>query len=244
MRNWSLRRRLSVSLIVLTTVGVVAVSLAVSMLLGRYLMSSVDEQLTTATGRPPAGTQLPPIAVPDTSKSPQLPSAFVITVLSPDGTALRQVRGSLAAKVPPPDLTGYTATFVRAHEGEPRTVQGEGGGAPYRAVAYFDARSQQSVVLAISLVPMLDTVRKVMLASLGIGLLVVLVLALLVGVVVRRALRPLEDVEATAEAIAGGDLSQRVADAPPQTEVGPLRTRLRRPYVSSSPMPATSCERH
>ena len=115
---------------------------------------------------------------------------------------------------------------MKANAGVPHTVAGVNSGPPYRAVAYFDSRSQQSVVLAISLVPVLDTVHRVMFASLGIGLLVVLVLALLVRVVVRRALRPLEDVEATAEAIAAGDLTQRVPAAAPGTEVGSLSTSL------------------
>jgi two-component system OmpR family sensor kinase len=228
MRNWSLRRRLSASLIVLTTVGVVAMSIAVSMLLGRYLISSVDEQLTAASRRPPAAGGLPPVVLPEpgAANRPQLPSAFVITVLSVEAKVDRQVRGSLAAKVPPPDLTRYTAAYVKANEGVPHTVGGVNSGPPYRAVAYFNSSSQQSVVLAISLVPVLDTVHRVMLASLGIGLLVVLVLALLVRVVVRRALRPLEDVEATAEAIASGDLTQRVPAAAPETEVGSLSASL------------------
>jgi two-component system OmpR family sensor kinase len=217
-----------VSLIVLSTVGVVAMSIAMSMLLGRYLISSVDEQLTSASGRPPASGGLPPLVLPEpgAANRPQLPSAFVITVLHADAKVLRQVRGSLAAKVPPPDLTKYTAAYVKANAGVPHTVTGVSSGPPYRAVAYFDSRSKQSVVLAISLVPVLDTVHRVMLASLGIGLMVVLVLALLVRVVVRRALRPLEDVEATAVAIAGGDLTQRVPAAAPQTEVGSLSVSL------------------
>ena len=58
---------------------------------------------------------------------------------------------------------------------------------------------------------------------------VVLALALLAGAawwIVRSSLRPLEEVEATAEAIAAGDLARRVPQRDPRTEVGRLSTAL------------------
>jgi two-component system OmpR family sensor kinase len=54
-------------------------------------------------------------------------------------------------------------------------------------------------------------------------------LALLAGAawwIVRSSLRPLEEVETTAEAIAAGDLTQRVPHRDPRTEVGRLSTAL------------------
>ncbi|WP_433382419.1 HAMP domain-containing sensor histidine kinase [Streptosporangium sp. CA-115845] len=44
--------------------------------------------------------------------------------------------------------------------------------------------------------------------------------------IIRRSLRPLEEIERTAEAIAAGDLSRRVPDADPRTEVGRLGRSL------------------
>ena len=49
--------------------------------------------------------------------------------------------------------------------------------------------------------------------------------ALLAWWIVRRNLRPLDEMAATAGAIAGGDLSQRVATTDERTEVGPARQR-------------------
>ena len=57
----------------------------------------------------------------------------------------------------------------------------------------------------------------------------IILLVLLAGIgtyVVRRSLRGLEDVEHTAVAIAGGDLSQRVPQRDPRTEVGRLSLAL------------------
>ena len=56
---------------------------------------------------------------------------------------------------------------------------------------------------------------------------VVLVALAIVGIaIVRSSLRPLTDIELTAEAIAEGDLSQRVPDRDPRTEVGRLGRSL------------------
>ena len=56
---------------------------------------------------------------------------------------------------------------------------------------------------------------------------VVLVALAIVGIaIVRTSLRPLTDIELTAGAIAAGDLSQRVPDRDPRTEVGRLGRSL------------------
>src|SRR5439155_1468550 len=62
--------------------------------------------------------------------------------------------------------------------------------------------------------------------ELVIGIGVLLVLAAVGSVVVRRSLRPLAEVEHTAAAIAAGDLSQRVPGGDPRTEVGRLSEAL------------------
>ena len=59
-----------------------------------------------------------------------------------------------------------------------------------------------------------------------IGLAVLAALAAAGYLVIRRSLRPLVDVEHTAVAIAGGDLSRRVPDHDPRTEVGRLTRAL------------------
>jgi two-component system, OmpR family, sensor kinase len=55
---------------------------------------------------------------------------------------------------------------------------------------------------------------------------VIIILALVGIAVVRASLRPLTDIEETAAAIADGDLSQRVPDRDPRTEVGRLGRSL------------------
>jgi len=80
--------------------------------------------------------------------------------------------------------------------------------------------------VAQSLDDVTDTTRQRGLVLLLVGLGVLLLLALIGGVVVRRAFRPLTEVEAVAGAIADGDLSRRVPVHPTSTEVGRLSASL------------------
>src|SRR6266516_4455536 len=61
-----------------------------------------------------------------------------------------------------------------------------------------------------------------MLVDFLLGTSVIIVLALAGAWIVRTSLKPLEEIETTAEAIAGGDLSRRVPERDPRTEVGRL----------------------
>ncbi len=78
------------------------------------------------------------------------------------------------------------------------------------------------LVRAISLSDVDDTVGRLVLLELLVGLLVLGLLGGLAYVVVRTSLRPLEEVETTAAAIAAGDLTRRVPESDPRTEVGRL----------------------
>jgi two-component system OmpR family sensor kinase len=61
-----------------------------------------------------------------------------------------------------------------------------------------------------------------MLIDLVVSVVTVLLLAVAGAAIVRASLRPLREIERTAEAIAAGDLSRRAPDVDPDTEVGRL----------------------
>jgi two-component system OmpR family sensor kinase len=69
-------------------------------------------------------------------------------------------------------------------------------------------------------------VAKVRFISITFGLLVMALCTLAGWLAIRRAFRPLREVEDTAAAIAGGDLSSRVRERPVNTEVGRLTASL------------------
>jgi two-component system, OmpR family, sensor kinase len=107
------------------------------------------------------------------------------------------------------------------------TVPATGGHGRWRvAVQPLDDGSGGSVVVAASLDGIDATTRQLRLIDLGVSLVVLAVLAGLGAAIVRASLRPLVEIEQTARAIAAGDLTRRVPDRDPRTEVGRLGRAL------------------
>jgi two-component system OmpR family sensor kinase len=82
------------------------------------------------------------------------------------------------------------------------------------------------VVVAASLDGIDSTTRQLRLIDLVVSAVVLLAVAVLGAAIVRASLRPLVDIEQTARAIAAGDLTRRVPDRDPRTEVGRLGRAL------------------
>jgi two-component system OmpR family sensor kinase len=102
------------------------------------------------------------------------------------------------------------------------TVSAENGGERYRVRASLDNGSQNMLIIATSLGTVDATLHRLFLIELLVSL-AVLGGIILVGLwIVRLGLRPLEAIGRTADAIAAGDLSQRVTRAESRTEVGRL----------------------
>jgi two-component system OmpR family sensor kinase len=111
------------------------------------------------------------------------------------------------------------------------TVQAaDGGGGSWRVYAFTIPGNTGTdylyaqVALPFSAVD--ETVNKLRSSLLIFGLAVVLCGALLGALAIRRAFRPLLEVEQTAAAIAAGDLSRRIPERPRSTEVGRLTASL------------------
>jgi two-component system OmpR family sensor kinase len=228
-RGASLRTRLAVGVLLLTALGLVVSATVGTLLLRTYLITQLDRQLA-GSGRFADGA-LP--APPTTTTTPgqgggrAFPSPFVLTRLSPTGVVEETVRGSQASTSPAPDVTGLTIADAHAHAGQPFDVSGvDDAGYHYRAVAVPLADGSGTVVVAVSTASIDETVQRAALAALAVGLLTLGLVGLLSGIVIRLGLKPLDDVEETAERIAEGDLSQRVPDMPEGTEIGRLSASL------------------
>jgi two-component system OmpR family sensor kinase len=94
----------------------------------------------------------------------------------------------------------------------------------YRTVAV--SVPQGTLVTSISLNPTNDTLASLRKVELIASLAVLLAMGVLVLLVVRRGLRPLRQMAGTADAIASGDLTRRVPEGRPGTEVGRLGSAL------------------
>ncbi|MDP4506038.1 sensor histidine kinase [Nonomuraea turcica] len=112
---------------------------------------------------------------------------------------------------PIPDHEPYTTSAVRG-SGEWRVLE-----------SMIDGRT---LVVAVDLEEVDAITRRLVLIELLGGGGILLILAVVGVTIVRRSMRPLGQIQHTAEAIAGGQLGRRVPDADPRTEVGRLAKSL------------------
>jgi two-component system OmpR family sensor kinase len=111
-----------------------------------------------------------------------------------------------------------------ARDAKPFTAAAAKGSGTYR-VAVRQSRAG-TLVIAMSLSDTDASVRRLVLIEATVIGVVLLLLGLASAAVVRHGLRPLERIATTADAIAGGDLGQRVTVADGRTEVGRLGEAL------------------
>ena len=149
---------------------------------------------------------------------PRLPSETLARVRGPDGRVLAEFAGSAVEDAAWPvafPSRPYAIETAKAADGarrwRVRMVELEGIGTLETAIT-LDSVDQITVRLAV--------------IELLVGGGVLAVLAVVGVVIVRRSLRPLREIEQTAEAIAGGRLGLRVPDHDPRTEVGRLARSL------------------
>ena len=136
----------------------------------------------------------------------------------------------LDAEVPAPDLADLTPAVASASEGRPFTVPAASGTGRWRVVALRvtveNTGTEATLVVGQGLADTDETVARLGAVLLAVGVVVLMALGLLGWLAVSRAFRPLSQVEAVARTIAAGDLSGRVPDHPPSTEVGQLAASL------------------
>jgi two-component system OmpR family sensor kinase len=157
---------------------------------------------------------------------------YLVELLNPGGQVLAPSGlGQAGPSVP------TSKAWLKAYSGRLETVPGQSGSDNWEVIAKeftvqlqsgFEVSPAQTVILVVG--TNLGNVNQTIRRLAGIDLIVstiILVGLVVVGVaIVRASLRPLTDIEKTAEAIAAGDLSRRVPDRDPATEVGRLGRSL------------------
>ena len=240
-----LRITLVAALVVLLAGALLVSGLAATATMRGYLVDRVDAQLSAAghqlgergvdgvAGTEGAGPERLPGPDGDDlgDEGPEhgpLPSAFVVQVVDGSGTVVYGPTSNLVDSGQPlPDLPAEVP--ATGDGGDPFTVDAVSGGDQWRVVAEpvtLSNGSSGTLMVAQSLREVQNTLDRMVLLLLVIGLLTVLVLAGVGYLVVRASLRPLVEVERTAAAIASGDLSSRVPEGDPRTEVGQLSAAL------------------
>jgi two-component system OmpR family sensor kinase len=227
--RYPLRITIVVVLLALVALALVASGVLATTIMRGYLVDRVDEQLSQASiplRRNPQQNR--PFQPGDGQGKRPLPSAFVVQFNNSEGTVTDgPFRAQLAeGEEPLPDLPTLNLNQVRALNGQPFNVDAVSGGATWRVLVIPLDKGTGSVMVAQSLHDMSRTLQRLVGVQAAAGLILLVLLAGVGTYVVRRSLRGLEDVEHTAVAIAGGDLSRRVPQRDPRTEVGRLSLAL------------------
>jgi len=228
----TLRLRLLLVLVGIVAVGLVVASVVTYTSFRSYLLSQVDSQLQSTAAD--AGS-LESSLLPGSFLGPDSHRLFV-----PPGVwaQLRDSSGDVVSSpevgfdLPTPNLpTALPGSGVSSTT--PKLFDASSGGAnpiSYRvlAVPVIDSagNSLGTLVLGESITTLDQTLDRLLLTELLVALAVLAALGMLAWWIVRRGLRPLDEMTTTAGAIAAGDLSRRVADTDPNTEVGQLGSAL------------------
>ena len=237
--TWSLRNRLVLGVVVLGAMGFIASDFAAQSAFRSFLVAQVDQQLDDITGESLLRLDRAGIAPTDQDSDNEknqpfqqvqplsgVPTAISITLLDPTGVVVGTLGGDLSTNQFSGIVANMTTADVVAHEGKPHTMELKESGTHFRVLTRTLPSGFGSVVAAVSLEDVDNTIARLRFLFLLIGLLALLAIALASRKIIDISLRPLTRIEATAEAIAAGDLSARLPDAKPNTEVGHLVTSL------------------
>jgi two-component system OmpR family sensor kinase len=238
LSNWSLKNRLVIGVLLLSAIGITIADFAAQSALKSYLIGQADDQLTAVAGGAflrldRAGIEaddddeddITAVANSSTTKPlNRVPSAISVTLLTPNGIIIGNLGGELSNNHISDAVIGLSAEQVRLANGVPFTIENKH--AHFRVLARLLPSGAGSAVAAISLEEIEKTLNRLRLLFFFIGFVVLLLIGILSLAVVRLSLKPLTAVETTANAIARGDLSARLPEANPKTEVGRLTESL------------------
>ncbi|GAA1490057.1 sensor histidine kinase [Brachybacterium sacelli] len=227
-RPVSLWTRIVALISLLLVVGVVITGSLSLFLLNRTLIQSVDNNLHSGMGEmlSLAQHELAGDEEDDVRGSVYTPVEYAVEIRDEQGVAIEQVvvhYGNSDVKLPFPDLSDEQ---ILQRGGKPFTVL-DSSENRWRVVAMLNSGPDKgSVYVALPLTGVDRTMHEMALIIVLVGTLVVLVGMGLGGYMTHRALEPLQDVEATASQIAGGDLSRRVPVTDTSLEVHALALSL------------------
>jgi two-component system, OmpR family, sensor kinase len=236
VNNWSLRDRLTAGILILSAFGFIGAGIGSQTLLRDYLINQVDEQLLSVVGE--TSDQLDRAGIEDTSSQEnarefsdsaatpldRVPTSISVTVLDPFGNLVGGLGGDLNSNQITEYVRGLLPSQVMEFGNKPFTI--EAPGSDFRVATTVLPSSLGSVIVAQSLEDFDQTTGRIGVVFLIIGLLVLFFIAFASRQVIKISMRPLGKIEDTAEKIAAGDLSARLENFEPDTEVGRLSTSL------------------
>ena len=229
--NSSLRNRLTVGVLVLSAFGFAGAGFGAQALLQNYLIHQVDDQLLSVVGG--VADRLDQAGIANDNENPsaraatplnRVPTSISVTVLDPFGNLVGGIGGDFNSNKISDYVKGLLPGQVAAFGSKPFTI--EAPGADFRVATTVLPSSLGSVIVAQSLSDFDKTTHQIGVVFLIIGGIVLLFIAFASRQVIKVSMKPLKKIEETAEQIAAGDLSARLDNFEPDTEVGRLSTSL------------------
>ena len=237
--NWSLLNRLTLGVVLLSAMGYLASDVAAQTLMRSYLTQQMDSELISVAGGSFPRVERAGIAREarenqsddergddDAPEVPlqRVPTSISLTLIGPAGIVLGQIGGDLNSTEITSYLQSITPEQVIQRANKPFTI--EAPKSDFRVIAQRLPTGLGTVVVAQSFEDIDRTLLRLQGLFILIGLVMILFIALASRKVITVGLRPLATVEETAERIAEGDLTARLPDVKPNTEVGRLVNTL------------------
>ena len=216
LNQWSLRSRLTIGIVLLSAIGFAVTFYGTTNALNSYLVGQIDNELNSVVGG--TAMRLDRGAVIQQNEdeieehrqrrgaaaTPQplqrIPTTLSVTLLSSDGA----IKGELGGDLTSSQISDYLKAFDNAAavetEGEPFTIKAKGP--DFRAIAVVLPTTGDTVVVAQSLQAVERTKHQLLVLFLFVGLIALLMIAIAARYVIQIGMRPLENVEKTAEQIA------------------------------------------
>jgi two-component system, OmpR family, sensor kinase len=232
----TLRSRLVAALVILLLVGLAGFGVVTYGLYARTQYQQLDEQLRSAID-PVSGQLLDKVGLVGehqsgpsnaSTKSPQgrpgvvAPTGSYAELHDAAGALVSGARVQVGSTENAPDLSG-----TLPGKGKVATVGSESGSGSWR-VTTADAFGQPgyTVVVALPVSSVTRSLNRLVLIEALSGLALLTAVAAGAWFILRRGLRPLENMALSARSINAGDLSQRVSPADGRSEVGQLGLAL------------------
>ncbi|MFE9688232.1 ATP-binding protein [Micromonospora sp. NPDC005806] len=222
LRSIPLRVKLVAAVLALVAGALVVISVFTAYFLHNYLVSQIDTELRDSVSR----IESIPSAGPTT-----LPSDYLVVLTDPNTGGIRGVAYD-NTRFQQRDLPNWpdSASGFQQLAGGPHTVRARDSSVRWR-ILYTQLPNGQMAAIGEQLTDVDLAVKQLAWIDLLVGGAVLIILASVGAGIVRTSLKPLVEIERTAAAIAGGDLTRRVPDpeegrACPTSELGRLSRAL------------------
>jgi two-component system OmpR family sensor kinase len=218
----SIKARLAIAISLFVAIAFALIGAATVTVTRAGMIDRVDDVLRATSTKAPK-----PYGHDDDNQPSYAKRATATLFFGPDGEPRGDDPSGFADDPDPlPDLTGLDLAALAASDGEIVTTGAvDGSGHEYR-VLVRPMNDGGQVVVAAPLDDVNQTVRTLIMVVVATSVVTLLVVVLVVWFTIRRGLRPIDDMIATAGLIASGDLSHRVEHEDEVTEVGRLGRAL------------------